>query len=76
MEWSTLAPTALGGALAIVGGLVGAWWSERGAAAREERARLHERDVWARERRFEAHTAFVNEFERLWHIAQDSDLRK
>lgn len=42
MDWGTLAPTALGGLLALGGGFFGQWWSERRTVEREQRA-------WARE---------------------------
>lgn len=62
MDWSTLAPTLLGGALALGGGFLGQWWSERRAKDREERTREHEAFVWARAQRLEAHGRFLAAF--------------
>lgn len=63
MDWSSLALTFLGGALAVGGGFFGQWWSERAAVAREQRERDHEREVWARGLRYEAHVEFLSTFD-------------
>lgn len=65
MNWDTLAPTALGGLLAIVGGFVGQWWGERRAVAREQRERIHEQRVWSREHQRNAYDAFTVAFRRV-----------
>jgi hypothetical protein len=69
--YSTLVPTALGGGLALGGGFLGQWWGERRAVARELRDRDHEREVWARDLRREAHVAFIAEFERKFKAMED-----
>lgn len=48
MDWGSLAPTALGGLLAVGGGFAGQLWGERRTVERERRA-------WARE---DAHRTF------------------
>jgi hypothetical protein len=63
MDWSALATTILGGLLVLVGGFIGQWWAERRAIAREQRDRQHEHEVWARALRYEAHVAFLTEFD-------------
>jgi hypothetical protein len=50
MDWGTLAPTALGGLLALGGGFLGQWWSERRAVEREQRA-------WARDQKARSYEA-------------------
>ena len=52
--------TALDGLLAVAGGFVSGSWAERRADAREQQAREHEREVWARGLRYEAHVAFLS----------------
>lgn len=64
MDWTTLAPTALGGLLAVGGGFIGQWWGERRSVAREQREREHEREVWTREKGYQAHVTFITEYER------------
>lgn len=56
MDWSTLAPTALGGLLALGGGFLGQWFSGR-----------QSHGVWARDQRAAAHSAFLAEHHRLSH---------
>jgi hypothetical protein len=63
VELANLAPTLLGGALAIGGGMAGQWWAERRSMAREKRDREHEREVWARGLRVDAHLAFLTLFD-------------
>lgn len=71
MEWTILLNTALGGILAIGGGLGGALMAERRADARENRSREHERKVWARNLRHEAHLTFMRIFdERYMKISE------
>jgi hypothetical protein len=74
MDWSPIVTTALGGALAIIGGFAGQWWGEKKATAREARDRAHEREVWARGLRYEAHVAFLSEYDRrydqMWIVKQ------
>jgi hypothetical protein len=74
MNWSPIVTTALGGALAIVGGFAGQWWGERNATAREARDRAHEREVWARGLRYEAHVAFLSEYDRRYDEVRDAKL--
>lgn len=71
VDYSTLVPIALGGLLALGGGFLGQWWGERRAVAREQRDREHEREVWARDLRREAHVAFIAEFERKFKAMED-----
>jgi hypothetical protein len=59
MDWSPIVTTALGGVLAVVGGFAGQWWSERNATARE-------REVWAGSLLYEAHVAFLSEYDRCF----------
>lgn len=70
-----MANTALGGLLAISGGVAGQFWSERKAVAREAREREQEREVWARSLRHEAHLAFLAEFDRKATEVIDANLR-
>lgn len=66
MDWGVLAPTLVGGGLALLGGFGGQWWSERRAVAREEREREHEREVWSRAQRRDAYAAFMLAFTTHW----------
>lgn len=66
MDLTPVLTTLFGGVLALAGGFAGQWWSERNAAAREERQREHDREVWARGLRYEAHVAFLAEFDRKY----------
>ena len=75
MDWSLVVPTVVGGVLAIGGGFVGQWWSQRSALAREAREREHEREVWARSLRYEAHVAFLTEFDRMLREAREERKR-
>ncbi|MFU8871457.1 hypothetical protein [Micromonospora sp. SL4-19] len=68
MDWFGFLTTALGGLLTLGGGLLGAWWTERRARDRETRAREHEREVWARGLRFEAHLRFLDVFEAKYRV--------
>ena len=65
MNWSTLAPTLLGGLLALGGSMLGQWWNERRAIQREERNRSHNHEVWARQLRYETHVAFLKILDRV-----------
>lgn len=80
MDWSTFADTALGGALALSGGIAGAVVTDRRAAAREQRTRDHEREVWARGLRHEAHVAFLSivdeKFKAVSSAREDDDGRE
>lgn len=62
MDISSVVPTIVGGLLALGGGFLGQWWSERRAAEREARERNNEREVWARDLRYQAHVEFINVF--------------
>jgi hypothetical protein len=53
------------------------WWrvprpvvGERRAVAREQRDREHEREIWARDLRREAHVAFIAEFDRKFKVIE------
>jgi hypothetical protein len=72
VDYSMLVPTVVGGILALGGGLVGQMWSERAAVAREKRDRDHEREVWARDLRRQAHETFLAEFGRKFKIIDES----
>lgn len=73
VDWSGLATTVLGGVLAIGGGFLGAWWSERRTAEREARVREHELDVWARGLRYEAHVKFLDLFGAKYRLYLDTE---
>jgi hypothetical protein len=62
MDWGTLATTALGGVLALVGAFGTQWWGSRKALERENRDREHDREVWAPDLRYAAHVDFMREF--------------
>ena len=47
------------GGLSTLGGYVSQRRSEASAAARDDRAREHEAEVWARDRRFDAHVKYL-----------------
>lgn len=64
LDWSILAPTALGGLLAIGGGFLGQWWNSRQTA-------LRERAVWARDLGYEAHLSFIETYQRLFKMVSD-----
>lgn len=74
MELTPGLSTVLGASLALVGGFAGQWWSERRAAARESRERDHEREIWARHLRFEAHVAFLAEYDRKYTAYAEATL--
>ncbi|MBO2456581.1 hypothetical protein [Actinomadura violacea] len=71
MSWTSLISTLLGGLLALGGSWLGQWWTERRAVAREKRAQEHERVVWARSLRYEAHLAFLKEFDDIFNGLYD-----
>jgi hypothetical protein len=71
MNWTTLSSTLLGGLLALGGTTLGQWWNERRALQREERTREHEREIWARQLRHEAHLAFLKMVGTAWSLAVD-----
>lgn len=73
MNWTTFLSTLLGGLLALGGSWLGHWWNERRAIEREVRNRDHEREVWARELRREAHVHFLSEFDTKYRIAMDHE---
>lgn len=78
VDWSTLASTTLGGLLALVGGLLGQWWGESRAVAREQRDRDHERRVWARAQQLDAYAEFFSVFERRFDevgLGRETDTR-
>lgn len=72
VNWSAFLTTALGGFLTLGGGLLGAWWTERRARDRETRAREHEREVWARGLRLEAHGRFLDVFEAKYRVVMNA----
>jgi hypothetical protein len=73
MNWTTLSSTLLGGLLALGGTTLGQWWNERRALRREERDREHEREVWARQIRYEAHLSFVKILDDKHSVAVDAE---
>ena len=75
MDWTPFVSTLLGGLLAAGGGFAGQWWSERRERAREERNREHEREIWARGLRYEAHVAFLSTFDAKYKSAQEASGR-
>lgn len=75
MDWSILAPTALGGLLALGGGFGGQWWSERRAVAREQRDREHEVFIWARNLRLESHLRFLSVFDLQMRLLDEASRR-
>lgn len=72
MDWSSIAPTALGGILALAGGFVGQWWGERRAVEREQR--LGARDQKARS--YEATRLAYTDFLGLWDRHVDLAMRR
>ncbi len=68
-----LATTTLGGLLAVGGGFLGVWWTERRAADRDRREREHEREVWARGLRYEAHLKFLDVFDTKYRVYMDAE---
>ncbi len=73
MEWL---PGLLG---VVIGGLLGGgfgWLSQRRAAdqAKETRDREHERQVWARQLRYQTHAQFLSEFAVLFDAAMQADI--
>lgn len=73
MDWEPLLLVIAGGVLGIFGSFITQWWSGRQADSRERRDRAHEREVWARQLRYEAHIGFLNEFERLFNAAMRAE---
>lgn len=74
MNWTTLLSTLLGGTLALFGGGLGQRWNERRAIEREARTREHEREIWARDLRREAHVQFLSEFDKRYQNAVDNKI--
>ncbi len=56
---SALINTLMGGGLTLAGGFAALWWTDRQSIAREVRERKHEREVWARNLRQQAHAEFL-----------------
>jgi hypothetical protein len=77
MDWL---PGLIG--VVVGGGLAGGFslWTQRRAAseatAKEARDREHERQVWARQLRYETHARFLLEFGRLHEVAIHHDLAR
>lgn len=70
-----MVPVLIGGGLTLGGGLLGSWVGERRAVAREERDRAHEREVWARSLRYEAHLQFLSEFDHRYKAIAEAKAR-
>jgi hypothetical protein len=69
MDWSTLAPTALGGALALGGGFLGQWWGERRTVEREQRAWEREDRGRSYDQRRDAYSDFLASFNAFYDKA-------
>ena len=75
VDWSTLVPVVIGGALTLGGAMLGSWVGERRAMAREERDRDHERETWARNLRYESHLRFLADFDQYYKTIEQSKQR-
>lgn len=69
-DWLLL---VLGAVLSLAGGLASQLVADSRAVKAEQRARQHERDVWARGIRYELHNEFQARFQRLWNIVTDEN---